>query len=568
MNEKGSKRRDWVKNVAIIFLTIMLILTFFSNTIMNYSLPEVAVQYVESASITAQIRGSGMVESDDPYKILINETRKIESVLVREGDTVQKGDILFTLADKESEELDQARKDLDAAVSAFELGLLNGSVSNTSIHNAETGNVSSVQTYLNRITAADNKIERLENEIEDLDRRITELSNQQKYLGYTTPDTSDEQLRVGNAQKALDADPVKKALDLIQEYENKIAEYQSTIDEYERGIITGWDVSGGDIYTVSEEDYQLALINKARYEQLIAEEKPITEDLEARAAYDAKVNELNSANEALEAETNSVTNSSNSISMQIDSLNMEQQDKQKQLNEANEDRTQLLTDIAAELNLSDQLDKINEMKENIKDLEEKSVGTVVEAPISGTMSSISLTAGQETTPGQEFATMLPEGSGFTMSFSVSNDQARKLNPGIQADLVNSWRYDNVTVTLASIRPDPNDPSQKKLLVFNVEGNVTAGQSISVAVGDRSANYDMVVPNSAIREDSNGKFVLIVESRATPLSTRYTATRVDVEVLASDDTRSAITGGLYPYDYVVTTSDKPVNAGQQIRLADN
>ena len=51
MNEKAGKRRDWVKNAAIVFLTIMLILTFFSNTIMNYSLPEVAIQYIQSGTI-------------------------------------------------------------------------------------------------------------------------------------------------------------------------------------------------------------------------------------------------------------------------------------------------------------------------------------------------------------------------------------------------------------------------------------------------------------------------------------------------------------------------------------
>ena len=50
MNEKAGKRRDWVKNAAIVFLTIMLILTFFSNTIMNYSLPEVAIQYIQSGT--------------------------------------------------------------------------------------------------------------------------------------------------------------------------------------------------------------------------------------------------------------------------------------------------------------------------------------------------------------------------------------------------------------------------------------------------------------------------------------------------------------------------------------
>ena len=69
MNENGKKKREWVKTAAIVFLSVMLVLTFFSNTIMNYSLPEVATQYVQSGSITAKIRGSGVVESSDPYNL-------------------------------------------------------------------------------------------------------------------------------------------------------------------------------------------------------------------------------------------------------------------------------------------------------------------------------------------------------------------------------------------------------------------------------------------------------------------------------------------------------------------
>ncbi|MDR0948299.1 MAG: efflux RND transporter periplasmic adaptor subunit, partial [Lachnospiraceae bacterium] len=61
MNENRKKRRDWVKNAAIIFLAVMLVLTFFSNTILNYSLPEVAVQYVQPGNITAKVRGTGTI---------------------------------------------------------------------------------------------------------------------------------------------------------------------------------------------------------------------------------------------------------------------------------------------------------------------------------------------------------------------------------------------------------------------------------------------------------------------------------------------------------------------------
>ena len=107
------------------------------------------------------------------------------------------------------------------------------------------------------------------------------------------------------------------------------------------------------------------------------------------------------------------------------------------------------------------------------------------------------------------------------------------------------------------------------MVFEVSGeNVIAGQTINVSVGQKSSNFDMIVPNSAIREDNNGKFILIVESKSSPLGNRYIASRVDVEVIASDDTRSAITGAVYGYEFVITTSTQPVEAGQYVRFSNN
>jgi len=89
------KKRGWVKNVAIVFLTIMLLLTFFSNTIMNRSLPQVAVQYAQSGTIETQIRGSGTVKANESYEVSIDQTREIKTVAVRSGDEVRTGDVLF-----------------------------------------------------------------------------------------------------------------------------------------------------------------------------------------------------------------------------------------------------------------------------------------------------------------------------------------------------------------------------------------------------------------------------------------------------------------------------------------
>jgi hypothetical protein len=96
-------------------------------------------------------------------------------------------------------------------------------------------------------------------------------------------------------------------------------------------------------------------------------------------------------------------------------------------------------------------------------------------------------------------------------------------------------------------------------------NIQVGQNLSLSVGEKSNRYDTVVPNSAVREDSKGKFVLVVTVKETPLGNRYKITRADVEVLASDDTSSGVSGGVYEYENVVTNSSEPLEEGMQVRL---
>ena len=95
--ENKPKNREWVKNAAIIFLAVLLVLTFFSNTIMNRSLPEAATEYVQSGPITAKVRGTGTVESQGNYEVKAPQTREIRAVMVKSGQQVETGDVLFVL---------------------------------------------------------------------------------------------------------------------------------------------------------------------------------------------------------------------------------------------------------------------------------------------------------------------------------------------------------------------------------------------------------------------------------------------------------------------------------------
>lgn len=571
MNENGGKkRREWVKNAAIIFLSVMLVLTFFSNTFMNYSLPEVAAQYVQSGTITAKIRGTGTVESGDPYNVKISETRTISSVLVKTGDKVEKGAPLLLLEDKESKELTDAQAALDKAMLDFELALLSGDISNSTFQNVQNGNVASINTYQSRIVAAEAEIDRWQKQVDEATNAINQLKTAQVNVDAGgTPDTGSEQNKVNAAQAALNSDEVKIAKDKISEWQAAQATCQATIDKYNENIASS--VSGnGFVNQVTEDEYQLALKNREQYQSLINERQAfINNNPDKVKAYDEKVKALADANKALADKQNSKENSTNSLTVQTQNWQTELDKRNIQLKAAQDTKEQLLKDISTELNLDYQLDSLQKQRDNIAKLQENAVGASIEAPISGTITSVTVKAGDEAQPDTALVTMQPEGKGFTMSFSVTNDQAKRLSVGDKADLVNSWRYSDMDITLASIKPDTTDPGQKKLLTFDITGDeVTPGQSLNVSVGQKSANYDLIVPNSAIREDSNGKFILIVESKSSPLGNRYVATRVDVEVLASDDTQSAVSGALYGSEFVITTSTQPVEAGKLVRLANN
>lgn len=628
MNENGKKKREWVKTAAIIFLSVMLVLTFFSNTIMNYSLPEVATQYVESGTITAKIRGSGTVESGNPYNVEVTESRKVSQVAVKVGDQVEKDDVLMYLEDAESTELKEAKTQLDSLKAEYDRAIVAADTSSSIVNKVENGNVTSTENKVAQIDAYNSRIDALENNIDAYNNRIAELDAELGKIGENVVDTSGEQQEVNNAQAELEkmtalVETSKGKLEAAQGVlesvnsavkvaEERLAACQTAADEAQANYTAMLnrqnsltEKAGQEGGLTDDEQTELDRLNGSEEGSVTAASKALAD---AQTALESANQDMANVSVSIEADRANAMNAVNAAQVEYDNaltaeetwkakvadaqrnlankqasrpdnsyrdaLNSEKADLTLNLNKANtekEDVEKALTDLLAgftkEVDLAALLTKIRDQEDLVKDLTEKSIGATITAPVAGTVTTLDIVAGESTTPGTPVAVLQPAGKGFSMSFSVTNEQAKRLSVGDVADLVNAWRYDDLKVTLANIKPDPSEPGQKKLLTFDVDGDVSAGQTLNVSVGQKSANYDLIVPNSAIREDNNGKFILIVESKPGPLNTRYIATRVDVEVLASDDTQSAISAALYGYEFVITTSTKPVEAGKQVRLAE-
>lgn len=675
MDEKiDSKRRDWVKNAAIIFLAVMLVLTFFSNTIMNYSLPEVATQYVQRGTITAKVRGTGTVEATDPYNVMVKESRVISSVAVKQGDTVEKDQVIYYLEDSESDELKKAEDELEDLELAYMKGLFGGTISPEIINKVASGRTDTFATYQAKVTDMVNRLEAAKARVDECQKNVDALTLQStKDTNNATVNTKPDELNrdqattdLASAQERFERDKAET----IAELNAQISELTSQISDLEK-LIAGAETNAGSSSkppagTTSTHDQKKAAVDKlyAKVEEIktaavngnitganavtVVKTSSITETLDglkksfsslqtviASAGKDADYQTLYADYNAILVQISSIDANSSNLNNYSDnktvlankkaklaSLQKELaevqaitassdggvQDAQNRLIQANkniseitaansqasvawqnrladanaalkaaqsvydllkQEQTELAADINAELDLSKASKDIQEKKDEIAKLKEKSEGSAIVAPVAGTISNLAYVAGETTKPEEAAAVIQVDGKGYTVSFSVTNEQSKKVQVGDVGELQNTWYYEDAMVTLSAIKPDPESNGQKKLLVFNVTGSsIQAGQSLNISVGQRSAEYELTVPNSAIREDKNGKFILIVESKSGPISNRYIATRVDVEVLASDDNNTAISAGLYGYEYVITTSTKPVEAGKQVRLNEN
>ena len=825
---KSQKRRNLIKNIAIIFLVILLILTFFSNTILNASLPEVAYDYPSSGTISGVLRGTGTVSSNETYEIAIEESRTVKAVAIEVGDTVEAGDSLIMLTEEESDELTAAREELsnlqlayqkalleleydtdtasavqleilqaqlqsaiddqseattgdskitaaeakvdsaqaayDAAVDAYEaledaLGA-SSSVEKANLVAAQSAyddavaaqtqaktNLEYVQSIsggddyddvlesyetaaeeyielqeelaeltqeLQDLSSAQITLERLEEKIEDLQDEVDELKdeldtaensldtveNAISYM-YNNSDSTTTSSNSYNASTTItvDDETVYIYYCSLSELKEYLSDMNKWLKAYNAGTYSGDDADTLAVtYAANVVTLEAAIEAKEEasssntYDQYVSidydgdtivlygESLSYLEKLQSKLEdlvedltddYNDAVDELEELQDELSDEETDAETTASSVASDIKSKENEITSKQKELSKKAEEMEELeatinntafseayqellvanelvnttnqalydaqvaydavystdeldelqevvddakedledaesdlqsleakysqdadtayqavlsaekalqeyydsLTseDLAAaqnDLDLAAQAEDIEAAEEKVAELEENASESIIVAEYGGIVTEMNVGPGTITTAGETMVVIERTDNGYTLSFSVTTDEASNVKVGDQAEIVNQFNTD-ITAVLSNITTDTDNPGTNKLLVFTISGDdVVSGQSLTLSIGERSSTYDLVVPNSAVRTDSSGDFVLAITIESGPLGNTYVATRVDVEVLASDDDNSAVSGNLSQGDTIITTSTTSISSGDQVRLADS
>lgn len=568
-------RKDKIKNITIIFLLVMLILTFFSNTIMNYSLVEVSTQQVTSGQITSKVRGSGSVEASDSYSVTIEETRKIATVNVKKDAEVATGDLLFTLEDTDSDELDAAKKSLNEAQAAYESAVLTAGITVAERQSIEAGKGSSLTQKQNEIAAANQRVKDAQAAVDAAQASVDKIKAQIDAVSNSTADTTAEERAVLDAEKknseAQDSltsaesayTPVKSAYDTaLSEYNDAVIAFNAAKATYEKDTSDLNNKKAMDAAEIAMKSANEKLKNcKGNLDKV---QGPY--DSAKSAATDSK-NALSNANYNLSVKklTGTNTTEANNLQAQLNTATAALTDANTALTSATNDQKKVTDKISGEVTIASAYKTMTDLQEEVAKLQAKSIGTEITSPISGTVTDISVTAGTTVNANDVMMTIQPENKAYVLQFSVTENQAKKVRVGDTAEILNNWYGNDVSAVVSAIRKDPQNRSNS-IIICDMKGDVSVGDSYTLSIGEQSSNYDTIVPTSAIREDSNGKFILIIESKSTPLGNRYYARRVDVDVITSDDTKSAVTGALEGYEYVITTTTKPIKENEQVRLA--
>lgn len=549
---KGSARRARVIKAMIAFVALLAVLTFFSNTIMNMTIPKVMGSYASRGNLSYSNGSRGEIVVDNQTEIKGLEGRVVDEIKVTSYDTVKKGDTILTLKPIEDDETLATKKaslktlEREKAYAARQpKQATDFSIQTDAINTAKT-TLSEAKDTLKKVqnkkSAISNNQKIIDEEsvkkvsleatvaaaaktVEDLKTQIDKLLTEKApldaqitvYKETNTPEPTEDELLNNSTPYAI----------LV----NKVKEKEEEIKKL------------NDLLKPAEERMNEASADLAECEGKISKAEAAIETLEGLPSEASAKNEVNAAQNALNTANKAYSDAKKTASVEAD--------KAKDLeNDRDED--------------------IAKLKAEIEKLEEAAKITEIKAPAAGFVYNLSVAAGDSLTAKTVVGYILPEEHReCSVTFNFDTKVAQNIWAGQQLEITSGFAQ---SCTVISKKPDPDNPRGKMLVKCHIDGEDSwPGEEITVNAGRGNDNYKCVVPSSAVNEDNGGQFVYAIIGSSTPLGDKYTVKRIDVTVEATDGAFSAITsakGELDKYDVmIVIRSEKPLEDGQRVRLED-
>ena len=215
--------RRLIANIGVVFVSILLLMTFFSNTIYTFNLASVVLAHSTEGSIKRNASGTGIVNFSTTDYYYAGNSGKI-ALLVAEGESVAAGNELCTIT-ADLEDLNQSLEENKAAGERLAFQLEKAAADQTyaqeSLAQLKVGQA--VSSEVSRVDTAefDYELERLTVSVENAKKDLADLKILYEQGAVPEKDISDK-------QTTLD--------DLLRQIEQLNSRKQKAIEDYNRAV--------------------------------------------------------------------------------------------------------------------------------------------------------------------------------------------------------------------------------------------------------------------------------------------------------------------------------------------
>ena len=266
---------------------------------------------------------------------------------------------------------------------------------------------------------------------------------------------------------------------------------------------------------------------------------------EKQAALDSASVALEEKQEQLESSTSTAEDAKKAAERAVEDAGLS----------ADIDHTQEINAISLE-QFQKQLEKLKTLKQQNGE---------ITAPSSGIITKVCVETGQKTTD-TAAVVMSDEQSGLFFTTTTDSKNREYLSVGDNATITDVGK-ETSDCSIVSLETS-KDGSSIKVSIAMQGDDFLPGESAQMTATRKSESYDYLVPVTAVWQENNKAYVLLLETENTVLGEQYIARKAEVQILDKNSSYAAVSGNSLSADcQIITDSDRTVGNGDVVRMTE-
>lgn len=513
-----------------------------SRVAASITVPQVTAVAPTSGKIEHTVIASGTVEAGGEKAIVTEEGILVAQVNVHTGEHIEEGSVLFTFA---TDSLEDQIYELQNQIKKLQL-------ENDSLRKNKTQAEAKQQLELKRAqedyeeTIAKNTVsnekanEALQKATDAKSQAEKELNSARDALAQAEKELNAAKQELQNAKDAATAEQKKDTAEPVDKTGNSVTDQPKDADDA--------DASGKneqDNTTNSTITQQLQLFEEAVQEKQNTYDTIQAKVTEKQAALDSASTALEEKQEQLESDMSAASDAKKAAERAVEDAGLS----------ADTDHTQEINAISLE-QYQKQLEKLKTIKQQNGE---------ITAPSSGIITKVCVETGQKTTDTAAIV-MSDEQSGLLFTTTTDSKNREYLSVGDNATITGVGK-ETSDCSIVSLETS-EDGSSIKVSIAMQGDDFSPGESAQMTVTRKSESYDYLVPVTAVWQENNKAYVLLLETENTVLGEQYIARKAEVEILDKNSSYAAVNGNSLSTDCkIITDSDRTVGNGDVVRMTE-